>query len=93
MDETFVGWFVLFGDDFNRGEEGFEPGALNFAGLLGEVALGHEDQVMLAVEIAQRLLDTGDDLDRMFGDGLRKAMDGFAKGRGLRATRSMASNT
>ena len=49
-DDFAVGGRVFFGDDFDGGEVRGEAGAGELVGLLGVVALGHEDEAVAGGE-------------------------------------------
>ena len=73
-----VGGRVFFGDDFYGGEVGGEAGAGELVGLLGAVALGHEDEAVARGELGKGFGDAGEKFDFLFGDGAGEAADALA---------------
>ena len=56
-DDLVIRRNSLVGDHFDGGEILFESGALDFAGLLGEVAFGDKNQMVAFSEILQSFCD------------------------------------
>jgi len=73
--ERKVGVLVLLREDLDGGEVWGEPGALELAGLLFEVALSDHDEAVAGGEIGEGGGDVGEELDLLIGDGLGEAFD------------------
>ena len=69
---------VFFGDDFDGGEVRGEAGAGQLVGLLGVVALGHEDEAVAGGQLGEGFGDAGEQLDLLLGDGAGEAADALA---------------
>ena len=72
-DDLAVGRGVFFLDDFNGGEVAGEAGAGELVGLLGVVALGHEDETVAGGQLGEGFGDAGEQLDLLLGDGAGEA--------------------
>ena len=59
----------FIGDDFDRGKILFQSRALDLSGLLGEIALGDQDQIVPLGEVLQGFGDLRQKLHRLLGDG------------------------
>src|SRR5947199_5548968 len=70
---------ILLRDDLYGRKMSFQSGALNFAGLFSDGALGHQDQSMPSGEVLQRFWHIWKDLDWMLGDGMGKSRDGLVQ--------------
>src|SRR5512146_950861 len=77
--QAFVNRRVFLRYDLDCREVRLQSGALDFPGLLGEIAFRDQDQVMSPLKITERLLHPGDDFDGMLGNRPRKPMDRFPK--------------
>jgi len=84
---------VFFGDDFDGGEVRSQSAAMEFIGLFGVIALGHQDQTMATGQRDEGFPDSGEQLDLLTGDGLNKAVDTFlmsgGDGRGAEAGKAL----
>ena len=74
-EEGSVGLGVLFGEDFDGGEERAEARALQLVDLLVEVALGDEDDAVAGAEVFERSGDAGEEFDLGGGDGFGEGDD------------------
>jgi hypothetical protein len=74
-EEVAVGSGVLFRQYFDGGEEVAQTGALNFVGLLVDIAFGDEDQAVPPGKLAEGRFNAGEELDFGGGDGLGEGDD------------------
>src|SRR5436305_1416127 len=72
-NDGFVGSWIFFGNDFDRGEIRCESRAADLIGLLGMIAFGHQDDPVAGGEIAEGLFDVGKELDFLLGYGAGEA--------------------
>ena len=84
---VLVGGDVFLGHNLHRGKIFLQSGAFDLAGLFGDRAFGHQDQVMALREILQRFRHAGQDLNRVLGDGVGESVDGFMQSRSDRLDR------
>ena len=77
-DDFAVSGWIFFGNNFDRGKVAGEAGAGEFVGLLGMVALGHQDEAVAAGQLVQCLFHAGQQFDLLFGDGAGKALNALA---------------
>ena len=70
-----VGVHVLFGEDFDFGEEVREAGADELVVLFVVIALGDHDEAVAPGEVGEGEGDGGEELDLLVGDGLGEADD------------------
>ena len=74
-EEGSVGLGVLFGEDFDGGEERAEARALQLVDLLVEIALGDEEDAVAGAEVFERSGDAGEEFDLGGGDGFGEGDD------------------
>ena len=96
-DHGAIGSGIFFGRNFDGGKVRGQPGTRQLVGLLGVVALGHQDEMMTAGEIGQRFFDTGQQLDLLLGnrsvrsrERVRAFLRSQAKGSVARSNRPMS---
>ena len=69
---------ILLGDNLDGDKMRREPGARQLVGLLGVVALGHQDEMMTRGQFGQRLRHAGQQLYLLLGDGARESANALA---------------
>jgi hypothetical protein len=75
FDHAPVCSWIFLGDNLDRGKIFLQAGALDLSRLLGDRSLGHQDQPMALRQVLQRLQHFRQQLHRMIGDAMRKAID------------------
>ena len=79
MEDFAVSRGVFFGGNLDGGEVLGEAGAGQLVGLLGMVALGHEDEPVARGQLGQGLGHAGEQLDLLLGDGAGEAFECAAR--------------
>ncbi len=74
-----IGGGVLFGDNFDGGEVFLQARALDFAELLGDVALGDHEEAVPLRQVGERLGDIGEKFHGMLGDLVGDAANRLVK--------------
>src|SRR5579862_4878894 len=75
VDDRTIRRRILFRNNLDRRKMRCEPGVSQLVGLLGVIALGHQDQLVPSGEIRERFIYLRQQLDLLVRNGLRKSDD------------------